>query len=302
MGTHESQHSPAETQREALDYIQTIRPKLLQLCRHPDFILNMDQTPIPFTFNPKSTLDIRGMRTVNIRKSTNDTKRATCALTITPSGKLLTPLFVFKGKPGARIETREFPTYSNEMLYTCQDNAWMDERVMLMWVDKILKPYVIGAPDGIVPLLFLDSYRCHMMASVVERIQGLGVEVEHIPGGCTCLCQPVDIGVNKPFKKLMRDSWTEWMVEEGLDNGTPPTRANIVDWALVAKEKISLQHIRNSWRHGDYSWFVQKPAELVPIGVSAVEDAVDGEPIPGVAGGNDSDVISDNSSLSDNDE
>lgn len=27
-----------------------------------------------------------------------------------------------------------------------------------------------------------------------------GVDVEHIPGGCTGLCPPVDIAVNKPFK------------------------------------------------------------------------------------------------------
>jgi hypothetical protein len=76
----------------------------------------------------------------------------------------------------------------------------MDEGAMMLWVDKILKPYVQTAPDGIVPVLFLDSYHCHMMASVVQRIQDLGVEVEHIPEGCTSLCQPVDVGMNKPFK------------------------------------------------------------------------------------------------------
>ena len=39
-----------------------------------------------------------------------------------------------------------------------------------------------------------------MMGSVVQRIQELGVEVQHIPGGCTSLCQPVNVGFNKPFK------------------------------------------------------------------------------------------------------
>ena len=36
------------------------------------------------------------------------------------------------------------------------------------------------------------------MASVVNEMQALGVEVEHIPAGSTYLCQPVDIGINKP--------------------------------------------------------------------------------------------------------
>ena len=132
-------------------------------------------------------------------------KCATCALTVTASGKMITPLFVFKGKTfqlivgmmksfshfivlllgksNGRIVQHEFPMYPKGMIYACQDNAWMDERVMLMWVDMVLKPYVDTAPENVVLLLFLDSYQCHMMNSVVNVIQDLGVEVEHIPGG-----------------------------------------------------------------------------------------------------------------------
>jgi hypothetical protein len=87
----------------------------------------------------------------------------------------------------------EFSSYPTTNIYRCQANAWMDEAVMVAWVDEVLAPYVAMAPDNIVPLLVLDSYQCHMMASVVQRIQELGVEVKHIPGGCTSLCQPVNI-------------------------------------------------------------------------------------------------------------
>ncbi len=52
---------------------------------------------------------------------------------------------------------------------------------------------------GAVPLLVLDAYRIHMMGSVVNRIQSLGIEVQHIPAGCTYLCQPVDVGINDPI-------------------------------------------------------------------------------------------------------
>ena len=31
-----------------------------------------------------------------------------------------------------------------------------------MWVDMVLKPYVNTAPEDVVPILFLDSYHCHM--------------------------------------------------------------------------------------------------------------------------------------------
>ena len=147
--------------------------------------------------------------------------------------------------------------YPQGMIYVCQDNAWMDERVMLMWVEMVLEPYVDTAPDNVVPILFLDSYCCHMMNLVVNVMQDLGVEVEHFPGGCTSLCQPVDIGINKPFKAFLCKAWEKWMIDEGIRSGTTslPTRELISKWASYVKDQIKEMHIRNAWRHEPYSWF-----------------------------------------------
>ena len=247
MGTHESQRSPSETAGLAQDYVQTIRPKLVQSNCHEDFILNMDQTPVQFLFNAKRTLESVGQRTIHIRKSTSDTKRVTCAMTVTASGHVLTPLLVFKGAANGRIERNEFVTYPDDVVYTCQGNAWMDERVMHLWIDRNLKPYIDQVPPGIVLLLLLDSYRCHMMKSTVNAIMELGVQVEHIPGGCNSLCQPVDVGVNKPFKCRMRERWEEWMISTGLHEGKidPPTRKDIAEWCSVSCHNLPVQMVRN---------------------------------------------------------
>ena len=85
----------------------------------------------------------------------------------------------------------------------------MDKTVMLVQVDQVLQPYVDTAPEDIIPILIISSYRCHMMTSVVQKIQELGVEVKYIPGGCTSLCQPVDAGFNKPFKNRVRRLWMD---------------------------------------------------------------------------------------------
>jgi hypothetical protein len=123
---------------------------------------------------------------------------------------------VLKGKANGCIANKEFATFPTSHHYHCQDATRMDERVVLAWVDQVLRPYVETAPDDIVPILILDSHRCHMMASVVQKIQELGVEVKHIPGGCTSLCQPVDIGFNKPSKDCLRRLWTSWMITQGI--------------------------------------------------------------------------------------
>jgi len=92
----------------------------------------MDQSPIPFTFDRQRTLELVGSHTVHICKWTCDTKPAT--------GKKLTPILVFKGEPQGRITTWDFATYPCGCMYVCQKSAWMDEVVMLQWVEQVLKP------------------------------------------------------------------------------------------------------------------------------------------------------------------
>ena len=69
----------------------------------------------------------------------------------------------------------------------------MNKTCMLQWVNNVLRPLVETTPFGIIHVLLLDSYR----SSIVEAINGLGIQVEHIPRGCTGLCQPVGVGFNK---------------------------------------------------------------------------------------------------------
>ena len=72
----------------------------------PDDILNMDQTPIPYSYHSNRTLEKKGVKTIHVRSSTADTKRAMLAATVTASGKLLKPMLIFKGQANGRIECR----------------------------------------------------------------------------------------------------------------------------------------------------------------------------------------------------
>ena len=215
LDTHETQRKPEEVATEAAEYMALVRQLLVGPHRDRRFVLNMDQTPCWFSMSKKRTLEVVGRKTVHIRRSTNDTKRAMVAVTITAACTVLPLMVVFKGQRTGRIATTEFSTYPTTHHYRCQQKAWMDEQVMLDWVDEVLSPYIATAPEHVIPVLVLDSYRCHMMASVVTRIQELGVEVMHIPGGCTSLCQPVDVGFNKPFKDRVRRQWVSWMIAFG---------------------------------------------------------------------------------------
>ena len=56
MGTHISQHQPSEMEEIAMDFVSVTWEKLQMSCRDEAYIITMDQTPIPFLYDPKKTL------------------------------------------------------------------------------------------------------------------------------------------------------------------------------------------------------------------------------------------------------
>ena len=108
------------------------------------------------------------------------------------------------------------------------------------------------------------------MASVVQKIQELGVEVKHIPGGCTSLCQPIDVSFNKPFNDRLRRLWTLWMISEGIVHGTtsPPTRLDVAMWVDRAMVDMKAEHgiVRNAWMKSGFEWFDKNEGLVEDVG------------------------------------
>jgi hypothetical protein len=203
-------------------------------------------------------LEILGKKTIVIRTSTNDTRRATVALTITAAGDQLVPMIVYKGTENSTIKKQELPNHEHTCIYETQENAWMDKRVILRWVEDVLALYVALASPGIIPVILLDSYRCHIMSLVVNVIQDLGCKVIHIPGGCTRLVQPLDIGYDKLFKTRICAAWEEYMINDMCKNGTIalPSREEVSHWILEAYWALEGSPIiKNGWLKTGYSWF-----------------------------------------------
>jgi hypothetical protein len=119
VSTHVAQKDHRETEEESAHFVNFMRQKVSGM--DPEDVLNMDQTPIPYSFPSSRTLEKKGTKAIHVRTSTSDTKRATLAATVTASGKLLPPFLIFKGKTDGRIASRELQTYPSECIYACQD-------------------------------------------------------------------------------------------------------------------------------------------------------------------------------------
>ncbi len=95
------------------------------------------------------------------------------------------------------------------------------------------------------------------MGGTVTKIQLLGIEVQHIPGGCTYLCQPVDISINKPIKIKVAEQWEDWVDMEGVQKGkkmNTPSCENIANWVGKAYWTLNTEMCKNAWRKKGYEW------------------------------------------------
>jgi hypothetical protein len=83
------------------------------------------------------------------------------------------------------------------------------------------------------------------------------IEVIHVPVGCTYLCHPVDVGINKPIKTRLTKLWEDWMMDgAGVLNGIAkePSCKQVAEWLLEAYTTMPKKITRNTWKKEGYDW------------------------------------------------
>ena len=111
-------------------------------------------------------------------------------------------MVIFKAVPGATIEKNLPSILPDGCVGTCEKKAFMNTRSMSIWTEKVLKPHV---KDAQASLLLVDDYNPHKVPSVVNAIEKIGCDFNLIPGGYTCVLQPLDVGINRPFKHYIEE-------------------------------------------------------------------------------------------------
>ncbi|GMF19279.1 unnamed protein product [Phytophthora lilii] len=109
----------------------------------------------------------------------------------------------------ADASKEELKTYPEGQVYTVQESGWMDAVVWEFYVQELLK-YEIGAPS----LLLLDNFDAHVSEAGVDVVsETTSALVCPLPANSTAVCQPLDVGVMGPLKKITAC----WMAESSVD-------------------------------------------------------------------------------------
>ncbi|KAF0727993.1 hypothetical protein Ae201684_014099 [Aphanomyces euteiches] len=74
--------------------------------------------------------------------------------------------------------------------------------------------------------------------------------------GFTCVLQPLDIGINKPFKDYIRHQYTMWasVSLRGREKVPSPSRELVLSWIKASWDRITPDMILNAFRACGYDF------------------------------------------------
>jgi transposase-like protein len=208
--------SDVELEQRRISFLQKVEQ---QYFSNPlTVFVNMDQVSVVYGDAGRFTIDTCGATSIQVRTGESQSSRTTVALSVASTGEKLPPLVIFKGTMDGRV-AREFSRttdpYPQDMIYKTNQNAWMTEDAMLAWIEGVLVPFSFWYPIGSVCVV-LDSFSIHLKDSIQLAIRNRNIPVIYIPGGLTGELQPLDVGINAPFKHYVHSVAIENPNFEGM--------------------------------------------------------------------------------------
>jgi DDE superfamily endonuclease len=216
-------------------------------------VYNVDQTNVPFSMESVYTWDKTNNKTVSVQ-GCDSSQRASVMLGTNASGNhKLTPFVIFKGSSNRTAQINQEiqcgEGYPNTLEYAVQEKAWMDEKTMLRWIEQVWRPCT-EQKGGKLTYLLLDVLKSHMTTAVAKAFADCNTEIDFLPDGYTSVLQPMDVGLNKPFKQYCRNCFEEWITSEGYKNR--PHRRDASAWIASAWEDVRENTICKTWKKIGY--------------------------------------------------
>lgn len=209
-----------------LEYLGQIDSTIKKYNIPPALILNSDQTPSSFVSVGKSTMAVRGERSIPI-KGITDKRAITLNFVITMSNQILPMQVIYTGKTKAS-QPRDF-TFPPGFSVTQNPKHWSNEVETLKLIDEIINPYIVKTrielklPEDQKALLIWDVFRAQMTNAVKQRLCSLHIECVYVPANMTHFFQPLDLTVNGSGKQFMRKQFVTYYSEairKQVDSGT----------------------------------------------------------------------------------
>ena len=152
--------------------------------RFPPWLrFNVDQVPLPFVLDKKTTYELPIGRNEKCWIATPgsglDKRQASLQLCFSPENNKVRVYVIFRGT-GKRIKAVEKKAYHESVDVYWQENGWADTEVSVQWVKNTLKAAI---PEGEEFVLICDNLNAQTSDEFKEAVSGIGGIVYYgIPG------------------------------------------------------------------------------------------------------------------------
>jgi len=212
--THLGQTLPKNSIAYFYDFFYTVIKKrkecnILDNINDYNRLINVDETPIFLEMYSNKTIDVKGAKNVIVNTYGNEKKHVTCILAIAGGGKKLIPTLIFKGEPDKNIEQRyqQLDVVKNKKIKIyCQANAWCNDYIFHKWLKDVFyhyEEYIIKQKC----ILIMDKAPSHIKSNIIDELTEKQKNFIFVPAGLTRFLQPLDVGINKPFKDHLKSEY-----------------------------------------------------------------------------------------------
>eukprot|EP01022_Parablepharisma_sp_SALTPOND_P021123 TRINITY_DN4052_c0_g1_i7.p1 TRINITY_DN4052_c0_g1~~TRINITY_DN4052_c0_g1_i7.p1 ORF type:complete len:330 (+),score=36.25 TRINITY_DN4052_c0_g1_i7:1437-2426(+) len=211
-------------------------------------IWNYDEVPFYFEPNLKATIEEKGKKTVPILSMQAQQMRMTLVIIMSASGIMTPPILLYFSK-GFKKFAVDYPG----VLILSNTTAYNNESTMY---NDIL-PYICKfVPNG--SLLIFDKCPAHSSERIKDMLAEHKIQPIEIPGGTTCLLQPVDCpSIGKKVKEHAKKLFIKWCASEFENIVAPegrrkknfkrPTNKQVAEWILDGLKQVSKSDIEVSF-------------------------------------------------------
>ncbi|KAJ2937666.1 hypothetical protein O0L34_g17476 [Tuta absoluta] len=180
--------------------------------RNPSFgngcrVYNLDETATTTVQKPQRVLAPKGKQ--NISKITSGEKGTlvtTCAI-VCASGQALPPALVFPRKVYKDLMLYGAPVGS---LGLASASGWMNAELFVKVMEHFIS-HTSASPEN-PALLLMDNHESHLSIEAINLAKRSGVTILTLHPHTTAKMQPLDVGLNGPFKVFYNTAVDSWLL------------------------------------------------------------------------------------------
>ena len=172
----------------------------------PNDIYNLDETGVHTVQEPGKVVTQRGLKQVGSITPAERGELVTLLYTISASGVVLPPMFIF---PRVNYRDHFIKGAPNGSLGKARSTGWISEELFLEYIDFLAEKTRCSIDKKI--LVILDNHESHISLDVIDKSKEKGVILLTIPPHTSHKLQPLDRTCYKSFKQAYNLAFDNFM-------------------------------------------------------------------------------------------